>query len=56
LLLPASVCQQRYTLYDEVWAVRSGDLGAAIVPLAAAVWLFGGGLLRLIGMGRKPLR
>ena len=35
------------------WAVHSGDVGAAIVPLPAAVWLFGGGLLGLIGVGRR---
>jgi hypothetical protein len=35
------------------WAVHSGDIGAAIVPLPAAVWLFGGGLIGLIGMAGK---
>jgi hypothetical protein len=32
------------------WAVHSGDVGAAIVPLPAAIWLFGSGLLGLISM------
>jgi hypothetical protein len=34
------------------WAVHPGDIGSA-VPLPAAVWLFGGGLLGLIGVGRR---
>ena len=33
------------------WAVHSGDVGA--VPVPAAVWLFGSGLLGLIGVARK---
>ena len=33
------------------WAVRPGDVGP--VPLPAAVWLFGGGLLGLLGMVRR---
>lgn len=37
-----------------VWAVRSGDVSTAPVP--AAVWLFGSGLIGLIGVaGRKSL-
>ena len=39
--------------YNFAWAVYSGDVGAAIVPLPAAVWLFGGGLLGLIGISRR---
>lgn len=35
------------------WAVHSGDIGVAIVPLPAAVWLFGSGLLGLIGIVRR---
>lgn len=35
------------------WAVHSGDVGAAVVPVPAAVWLFGSGLLGLIGMARR---
>jgi hypothetical protein len=38
------------------WAVHSGNVGAAIVPVPAAVWLFGGGLLGLIGVARKRRR
>ena len=33
------------------WAVRSGDVSA--VPIPAAVWLFGSGLLGLVGMARR---
>lgn len=33
-----------------VWAVRSGDVSA--VPAPAAVWLFGSGLIGLVGMAR----
>ena len=36
------------------WAVRSGDVSA--VPVPAAVWLFGSGLLGLIGIARKKHR
>jgi len=38
------------------WAVHSGDVGAAVVPVPAAVWLFGSGLLGLVGMSRKRRR
>ena len=34
-----------------VWAVHSGDVG--IVPVPAAVWLFGSGLIGLIGVARS---
>lgn len=34
-----------------VWAVRSGDVSA--VPVPAAVWLFGSGLIGLIGVARR---
>ena len=33
------------------WAVRAGDVGE--VPVPAAVWLFGSGLLGLIGVTRR---
>jgi len=33
------------------WAVRTGDVSA--VPVPAAVWLFGSGLIGLVGMGRR---
>ena len=36
------------------WAVQSGNVGA--VPVPAAVWLFGSGLLGLIGVGRQRRR
>ncbi|MFA7606514.1 MAG: VPLPA-CTERM sorting domain-containing protein [Rhodocyclaceae bacterium] len=35
------------------WAVHSGDVGEAIVPVPAAAWLFGSGLLGLVGIGRR---
>jgi hypothetical protein len=38
------------TATDNVWAVRSGDV---VVPLPAAGWLFGSGLLGLIGTSRR---
>ena len=34
-----------------VWAVRTGDV--ATVPVPAAVWLFGSGLLGLIGIAKR---
>jgi hypothetical protein len=34
------------------WAVHPGDIGVAIVPLPAAVWLFGSGLIGMIGIAR----
>ena len=36
------------------WAVQSGNVGE--VPVPAAVWLFGSGLLGLIGLGRQRRR
>ena len=36
------------------WAVRPGDVAA--VPLPAATWLFGSGLLGLIGVARRKAR
>jgi hypothetical protein len=38
------------------WAVHSGDLGVSTVPVPAAVWLFGSGLLGLLGLSRKRRR
>lgn len=35
------------------WAVHTGDVGASVVPVPAAAWLFGSGLLGLVGMGSK---
>jgi len=34
-----------------VWAVHDGDIGA--VPIPAAVWLFGSGLIGLVGFARR---
>jgi len=38
------------------WAVHSGDVGAAVVPVPAAAWLFGSGLAGLIGFARRKKR
>lgn len=38
------------------WAVHAGDVGASAVPVPAAAWLFGSGLLGLVGMSRKHRR
>ena len=47
--LTSSTCLTISSLYG--WAVRDGDVGA--VPVPAAVWLFGSGLLGLVGMARR---
>lgn len=39
-----------YNLY--AWAVHAGDVGASAVPVPAAVWLLGSGIIGLIGMVR----
>lgn len=36
-----------------VWAVTSGDVAASVVPVPAAVWLFGSALIGLVGIKRK---
>lgn len=36
-----------------VWAVHDGDVGASVVPIPSAVWLFGSGLIGLIGFARR---
>jgi hypothetical protein len=36
------------------WAVRPGDVSA--VPVPAAVWLFGSGILSLIGLASRKTR
>jgi hypothetical protein len=35
------------------WAVHDGDVGAAVVPIPAAAWLFGSGLICLMGFSRR---
>jgi hypothetical protein len=35
------------------WAVHDGDVGTAVVPIPPALWLFGSGLLGLLGMARR---
>ena len=35
------------------WAVQSGDVDISAVPVPAAVWLFGSGLVGLIGVARR---
>ena len=37
------------TFSQSAWAVQSGD----IVPIPATVWLFGSGLIGLIGLARR---
>jgi hypothetical protein len=44
------------TSLSYAWAVHPGDVGTAIVPLPAAVGLFGSGLLGLIGLAGKRRR
>jgi Protein of unknown function (DUF1566) len=38
------------------WAVHQGNVGVSTVPVPAAVWLFGSGLLGLVGMSGKRRR
>ena len=42
-----------HTYVEHAWAVHSGNVGA--VPLPAAVWLFGCGLLGLIGIAQRRM-
>ena len=35
------------------WGVHSGDVGEIITPVPAAIWLFGSGLIGLIGVARR---
>ena len=35
------------------WAVQSGDVGVSAVPVPAAAWLFGSGLVGLIGVASR---
>ncbi|MBU1192711.1 MAG: DUF1566 domain-containing protein [Gammaproteobacteria bacterium] len=35
------------------WAVHTGDVGAPTVPVPAAAWLLGSGLLGIIGVARR---
>ena len=41
--------KDKFSLY--AWAVHSGDVSA--IPVPAAVWLFGSGLIGLVGMARQ---
>lgn len=38
------------------WGVHAGDVGASVVPVPAATWLFGSGLLGMFGVVRGRLR
>jgi hypothetical protein len=40
-------------LLNSALAVHSGDVGAVIVPIPGAVWLFGSGLLGMLGAARR---
>jgi len=35
------------------WAARDGDDLPAVIPIPPAVWLFGSGLLGLVGIARR---
>ena len=39
-----------------VWAVTDGDVAVMHTPVPAAIWLFGSGLLALVGIGRRVRR
>lgn len=39
--------------YLYAWAVHDGDIGA--IPVPAAIWLFGSGLIGLIGLAKRNL-
>jgi len=41
----------KYNDFYSAWAVQSGDVSA--VPVPAAVWLFGSGLIGLIGIAKR---
>jgi hypothetical protein len=41
------------TSTSDAWAVYSGDVNAAVVPIPAAIWLFSTGLLGLIGICKR---
>ena len=36
-----------------VWAVHDGKIGTAVIPIPPAIYLFGAGLLGLIGIARR---
>ena len=51
-----NVGQQYYSnksIGRHAWAVHDGDVGAPIIPIPGAVWLFGSGLIGLIGLARR---
>jgi len=43
--------QDRNLIQSFVWAVHDGDVGA--VPIPPALWLFGSGLIGLVGVARR---
>jgi len=48
----AQAISEKVTLYN-AWAIHSGDVGAAVVPVPAAAWLFSCGLLGIAGLARR---
>jgi len=44
------------TGYDYEWLIHVDGVGAPPVPVPAAVWLFGSGLLGLVGVSRRKRR
>jgi len=39
--------------YAYIWAVHDGNAGATVVPIPPALWLFGTGLLGLLGISSR---
>lgn len=40
-------------MYSYAWAIHDGDVGASAVPVPAATWLFGSGLIGLMGFAKR---
>ena len=50
-LLRSTAVVECKVLSSYSWAVHAGNVGA--VPVPAAVWLFGSGLIELLGLARR---